>query len=331
VVESEGREGRTEMLLFARFRKRFWLLNLITVLLCGFFGARAAGQYLTSNLDRTSSVTVPSRQSGTRSEQLSSAAPRDTVNIVTRNIFCSSCAPAQPLPDETSASGAGQPSRTALPLRLLATLVSPESEEDGFAALLDTGSGRTRMAAVGEMLALEARLIAVEERRILLENCPSPPSATGRNQNACREEFLPLDEPTPGEGGRKQPEPAKPTDQAASASVRLVAPGRYEIPREALNQALSNTAQIAAAARIMPSQSQGQSAGFMLTAIRPGSLYTQLGLKDGDIIQAVNGRPLRTVEDAMQLFTGLRSAQHITISLMRRSQPITHDYTVTNR
>jgi hypothetical protein len=213
-----------------------------------------------------------------------------------------------------------------LPLNLVATLVDIEDRAAGYASLVDTCSGRPMVVAVGDMLALEARLVAVEEQRILLDNC----EATGAS---CRREFLPLDENV-AEAGAKETSlrpSRKPPAPSSTAGVRATGPGRYEVSRGALDAALSNTVGLARMARIVPAQRKGQPAGFMLSAVRPGSLYTQLGFQDGDIIQSVSGRPIRAPEDALQLMTVLRSAQHLTISFLRHARPITHDYTVVNR
>jgi general secretion pathway protein C len=306
-----------------RFRKGFWLVHLLTLTLCGFFAARAAGQYLGSKMAGAGAEPVAERQSVTAPAAVAPAPAggRDTQTIVARNIFCSTCAPVAATEPERAESPSGQPTRTSLPLRLLATLIDADDSDDGFAALLDTSNGRTRVAGVGEKLALEARLIAVEERRILLEN-------------SGRKEFLPLEEAGAAPKGRDEasrPQPLVPAAGAQSSMVRSVGQGRYEISRDALNQTLSNTAALATQARIIPAQLQGQPAGFMLNQIRPGSLYTQLGFQDGDIIQAVSGKQLRTPEDALQLMTVLRTAQHVTISYQRHSKSITHDYTITNR
>jgi general secretion pathway protein C len=310
----------TETPVLRRFRKGFWLVHLLTLTLCGFFAARAAGQYLGGKIAAAGAEPVGVRQSVTAPVAVAptpEAGARDPQTIVARNIFCSTCAPVVASEPERAESPSGLPTRTSLPLRLLATVIDAEDGDDGFAALLDTSSGRTRVAGVGEKLALEARLTAVEERRILLEN-------------SGRKEFLPLEEA--GAKGREEsrPQPLAPA-AGAQAMVRSVGQGRFEISRDALNQTLSNTAALATQARIMPAQLQGQPAGFMLNQIRPGSFYTQLGFQDGDIIQAVSGKQLRTPEDALQLMTVLRTAQHVTISFQRHSKSITHDYTITNR
>ena len=291
---------------------------MLTLLLCGFFAARAAGQYLSGAVAGAGPGPEPQRQLVTRAGvQPAAAAGRGIETIVARNIFCSDCAPVA-APVEGDRSSSSEPTRTTLPLRLLATVIDADDDDGRFASVLDTSSGRTRVAGIGDRLALEARLVTVEERRILLEN-------------GGRKEFLSLEEASTPEGVRLQA-PSRTMAQApAAGAVRAVGPGRYEIPGEMLKQALSNTAQLASMARVMPAQLQGQPAGFMLTAIRPGSLYTQLGLMDGDIVQAVNGRAIRTPEDALQVYSALRGAQHLTISVLRRSQPITHDYTVTSR
>ncbi len=91
---------------------------------------------------------------------------------------------------------------------------------------------------------------------------------------------------------------------------------------------LANTTLLASSARIIPAVRDGQPAGFMLQHIRPGSFYQLLGMRDGDIVQAVNGRPIRTPEDALQVYTKIRNASHVTLTVQRGGKSATFDYTI---
>ena len=72
--------------------------------------------------------------------------------------------------------------------------------------------------------------------------------------------------------------------------------------------------------RSVPTSKEGCSTGFKIFSIRPGSVYHQLGLRNGDVIQAINGMPLTSPEAALQVHATLRSAHRVTVSLSRRGQ-----------
>lgn len=60
---------------------------------------------------------------------------------------------------------------------------------------------------------------------------------------------------------------------------------------------------VARAARIVPSVRDGKPHGFKLYAIRPGSIYVVLGLRNGDTITAVNGDDITTPDKALRIYT----------------------------
>ncbi len=59
------------------------------------------------------------------------------------------------------------------------------------------------------------------------------------------------------------------------------------------------------------------SGGFRVTEIVPGSLYDTLGLKDGDAINAVNGKSLKSIADLMDLLEQRDSIKTMQIQVMR--------------
>lgn len=63
----------------------------------------------------------------------------------------------------------------------------------------------------------------------------------------------------------------------------------FTVPETDLNEALSNLPVLLSQARAVPYFKNGQSVGMRLFAIRRDSLYEKLGLKNGDILKAVDG------------------------------------------
>jgi general secretion pathway protein C len=70
------------------------------------------------------------------------------------------------------------------------------------------------------------------------------------------------------------------------------------------------------------------SEGVKLYAIRPGSVWAALGLKNGDTIMTVNGRPILTTNMADE-FERMKGENVLEASIMRRGKPETLKYTVT--
>jgi len=68
--------------------------------------------------------------------------------------------------------------------------------------------------------------------------------------------------------------------------------------------------------------------GFKILKFEKGSVYDQLGLKEGDIIKSFNGKPLRSQKDAMTLFDGFKNEHTIDLDLERNGKPLTLHYNI---
>jgi type II secretion system protein C len=81
-------------------------------------------------------------------------------------------------------------------------------------------------------------------------------------------------------------------------------------------------------ARIVPSIKNGKPRGFKLYAIRSESLYSRLGLKNGDLILKLNGHEMTTPDKALEAFASLKMAKTIAVELERRGKPRNHTYLI---
>jgi general secretion pathway protein C len=98
---------------------------------------------------------------------------------------------------------------------------------------------------------------------------------------------------------------------------------RRTIRSSQLQKALSNIDTIMSQANIRP-----HSEGFQITRIRPASIFRRLGLRNGDIVTAVNGRPIQSVNDAMEIWQDLTARGETSLSLKRRGRTRVIDYRV---
>ena len=119
-----------------------------------------------------------------------------------------------------------------------------------------------------------------------------------------------------------------PQPLAAMDGVRAVGGNRYEIDRKVIDQTLGDLNQIATQARIVPSFKNGVANGFKLFSIQPGSLYSAIGIENGDVLQRVNGYEINSPEKALELYQKLRESSHVTIELERNGQPIRKEYNI---
>jgi general secretion pathway protein C len=107
----------------------------------------------------------------------------------------------------------------------------------------------------------------------------------------------------------------------ADAHVKEVSDNEYVIDRSEVDSALENMSQLFTQIRAVPHFEGGKATGFRLFAIRSGSLFDKIGLKNGDIIKSINGSPMNDPSRAMTLLQQLRSQNDLTVELVRNRQP----------
>jgi type II secretory pathway component PulC len=80
--------------------------------------------------------------------------------------------------------------------------------------------------------------------------------------------------------------------------------------------------------RVLPRFRGGKDQGWKVFAIRPNSIFAQVGPKKGNVIQSVNGRELDSPTKVYQAFQQLRDANHIEVELTRRGRHETLRYEI---
>src|SRR5262249_7855987 len=162
---------------------------------------------------------------------------------------------------------------TSLRVKLLGTLLAGRPQWS-LASILDTGTNRAQTYMVGDKLE-GAEVLEIERERVIIFN-------------NHRREFIDGDA---GAGAavayNPPPRPATAADQHPSVlgtGIRALSENEYEVPRTEIDKTLSNLNDVAMQARIVPAFKDGQAQGFKLFSIRPDSIYTKIGIQNGDVI-----------------------------------------------
>ena len=82
---------------------------------------------------------------------------------------------------------------------------------------------------------------------------------------------------------------------------------------------------LARAARIVPAMRDGQPIGFKLYAIRPGSPYELIGLRNGDIILSIEGYDVTAPDKALELYARIKDGppDPVVLEVERDGCPLT--------
>ncbi len=245
-------------------------------------------------------------------------------------------ADAPPRRPQNCADRNAQPVKSELRLSLVGGVLA-EAPRDSLATILDSAAGQSRIVGVGdrisnaEVLGLERiqadgditgnafKVVAVICNEGTKEYVESDASASGGLVASALPSLGTAPVPRPG---------LPPGGGAPMEGVRSVGTNQYVIDRKVIDNTLGDLNQIATQARIVPSFKNGQANGFKLFSIQPGSLYSAIGVENGDVIQRVNGYEINSPEKALELYQKLRESTHVTIELERNGQPVRKEYNI---
>lgn len=284
------------------YRKSF-LYNSIATMICAYFVADflaiAALPWLPSPEPPRPRIAVTSQKKGVSAYDgiFASNAFSDRV----RNLNA----------DDLKAGFDGPPVRTNLPLTLLGVIVVSDDLKS-VASVEDKGANQVLAVRVNENLTPGARVQKIEFDRVIFIN-----------ENTERREFieLPKDQIT---ATRRSAAPPK------GAGIQSSGGNRYLISRDEVDKTLANLNEVLTQARCVPNFEGGRPGGYRCFQIVPGSIYDKLGMKDNDVILAINGETINDPSKAFTMLTGLKNTdtRSIELTVSRNGQVMNMNYDI---
>jgi general secretion pathway protein C len=311
-------------------KKYFWTLGPLVVMICSALAATAVAHVVEAAALTDSDKPVHRPVVRPPPPPPSSAepvrAPKSGDAMALRNMFCSACAPAEPVADNPATDTGNGPPLTSLPLRLLATSVASD-EKHSFATVLNTTSNVGGAYWIGNEIPGAGPVVHVFGKFVDFQN-----KATGRVE---RLSLLSGGEPPPPMVASAD---VPPTEEgigskddflaAVDAGVKKIDDSTFEVDRSLVNKVLANPTAVAKGARVVPSVKNGQPNGFKLYAIRPSSVYAKIGLMNGDTIHGVNGFDITSMDKALEVYTKVKENSSLSVSITRRGKPMTINYSI---
>jgi general secretion pathway protein C len=80
--------------------------------------------------------------------------------------------------------------------------------------------------------------------------------------------------------------------------------------------------------RAIPNMQDGKTDGFRLSEVVPGSLFSQMGLRNGDVVSSIGGQDLNDPTQAIGMLNSLRQASSLAITVMRHGRPVELNYQI---
>jgi general secretion pathway protein C len=295
------------------FRRYFWAFHVVVIVLAATLCARLVNAVVDHALRPSAKVLLDSRAGSARPmPEPGSDEPDRIVSLLEKNVFRAAredlSAKAEQSEDDEANQEAIDPNaceRSRLPVNLVATF-SAEGPENSVAVFFDPGAEETSALRIGEKLQDTAEIVEITPREVL-----------SRNGGRC--ESFSLEDPESAlvaqNPGFVAPNPGDGSD--IGQGIKKTANDEYEIPRAEVDKVLSNLNSIATQARIVPSFFQGKANGFKLFSIRPDSLYSKIGIQNGDVIQRINGFEMNSPDKALEIYSKLKNADSISVDVLR--------------
>jgi general secretion pathway protein C len=290
-------------------------LNFLLVGLVAYFAALSVNDVIVRRLADFAAVDPSLAQ---RIHLQASVATRASYSVIAeRDIFNSikEVAPVAPAPVPT----------LDLDIRLLGT--SHLTQSRPFAVIENERNALQALYRQGDEIEGIGRLVGVEKTRIIIDR-QGQRVAVEIPQDAMEapSEVSPPT-PSPDDSDETPPEVAVQLPTAVGGVHRL-GRNRYQVDRSMVDSSLQNMSQLFTQMRAIPNIQNGKSNGFALSEIQPGSLFSQMGLRDGDLVTTISGQDLSDPTQALAMLNQLRNQQNLQIGLMRNGRPLTLNYNI---
>lgn len=135
--------------------------------------------------------------------------------------------------------------------------------------------------------------------------------------------------PAPSEAPAEKPKkkgskvPAEIADK-----IHKVSETEFNVERSVISSILENQAELMKSARIVPEKEGDKVVGIRLFGIRPDSLLGTLGLENGDRLSSINGFEMSDPQKALEAYSKLQTADHLTVAVNRHGKPVNIDFNI---
>jgi general secretion pathway protein C len=227
--------------------------------------------------------------------------------IVERNLFRTTDRPLVADPMDP-----GMLEVTTLPIDLYGTIAGEEGR--GYAVIEERDKKRQRLYRVGDRVA-GAVIVKILRNAVVLR-------VGEKDQVLKKKELVARGAGRLPAAGRPGPSPAPAPEAPPRPPAR---------PPQAPPGSPSDLASLLTQARVTPHVTAGMSGkpdGVVISEIQPGSLFENVGLVNGDIIQEVNGKPVTGVADLVPLYRELRPGANLSVKVSRTGRQVVLNHTV---
>lgn len=194
---------------------------------------------------------------------------------------------------------------TQLKLKLWGTVSG--DNQSAYAVIEDLQKREQNLYRMGDSVQ-DATVKAILREKVVL-------SVAGKDEVLAMEEIAQGGSPSsPRASSSRAP---RPFDRGAVRQQKI------SIRRSMIDESLKDVNKLMTEIAIRPHED-----GLSLSNIKPNSVFRRMGLRNGDVLVGINGQEIRSVEDAMGLYEGLKNASELQVQLKRRGRDRSISYNI---
>jgi general secretion pathway protein C len=272
----------------------YTILNLVALSLVVYIGVDTFYRLVSSKLKggNTKEIVMKTPLNGEQRKR----SPLSSFQIITeRNLFGSQDKASKEIKEEEIE--ALEP--TSLKIALLGTVTG--NEENAFAVIEETDKRKQGLYKIGDSVK-NATVKKILREKVVL-------------RVGTKDEILTMEESAATRRDKTQ----RPSRSTAGGSTITVSRKDIQKSLEDINKLMSQV-------RIRPHFKDGESDGLSVSRIKGGSIFSKLGLRNGDIVQKINGEPINSPDEVLALYEKLKSGSEVSLEVTRRGEPKTMNY-----
>ena len=96
--------------------------------------------------------------------------------------------------------------------------------------------------------------------------------------------------------------------------------GTVVVSKSDVEDSFKNVHELLSQVRVRPHFRDGRPDGLAISSIKAGSFFAKLGLRNGDVVQGVDGKSIKSPDDVLDIYTKLKSASQVELQIRRRGK-----------
>lgn len=272
----------------------YTILNIVAVSLVVYIGVDTFYRVVSSELKGVNTKEIVMEQLPNAEE--SKRSPLSSFQVITgRNLFGS----LDKAPEDVNEEEIEDLELTSLKIALLGTVTG--SEQNAFAVIEETDKRKQGLYKIGDSVQ-NATVKKILREKVVL-------------RVGTKDEILTMEESAASrrDKGRR---PSKSTERGTTIMVS----------RKDIQSSLKDINKLMSQVRIRPHFKDGKSDGLSISRIKGGSIFSKLGLRNGDIVQKINGEPINSPDEVLVLYEKLKSGSRVSLEVTRKGEPKTMNY-----